>query len=308
VDALKIAVFAEDGVSYVYPVEGSEFYVDLVSPLNTSYIMPSTVFRVGDRDEVSVKFIRNGAGSRPAASDSSFRDFRAKLRMVDSYAGYVTLNFPQGTVASKTAATADYDKDGVPNLVEFNMEYPTAEQISAAAKSTGFGDGPDQAVVIGWPAAHVPPVQDPLSKLTLTTDVFLDAEKHLICQVPKRPLSGTTLTPAFQVQVPSTSATPRFKKITYGAGKDWDLELNIPQGSTVPDPINPDYPGTPENSTPTMRVQRLNTQTGKLVISEEPVPVTLTPSFWRLRSKDPVADPSAPLPQFKVTLTTTVLK
>lgn len=306
IDSLKLAVFKEGGELAIYPVEQVDptddlFYVDLGSSLTTSYIMPSTVFRVGDRTELSVKFDRYGAALRPASSDDSVRDFRAKLKMVDSYAGYATLNFPQGSVANKLTATADFDGDKVSNLIEYAAEYPTSEQISAANIEQGAVDG----TVIGFGGGYIPPVQDKTKTGGLVPVVYVDKDtKQLVCDVPKRPFSGATLVPSFEVSVPSSGTVVRYKKISLNAASDYYLDYNAStEDPSVPDPINPDPLGDPEEVTKNMRVSSLD-DNGLPVITEQDVTVTIRQPFWRLRSKKVFVVPAdGKLPEFKATVT-----
>jgi hypothetical protein len=310
-DQFYFAIYDAAGVNIQYP---SPFYPDqyllLSTPAVTAYTMPPLFFAAGQEAELRLEY-RRFAQTTSITVDNSVRRFRAKLRMVDSFKGFSALNFPTGSSAVKTKATADFDGDGVNNITEFAAEYPTLAQVALEANvenalfvpivdENPFDPHTRKVVGLDYsaenaPGLNLPPVQNPINlvkALDITTKI--DSDGYAVCLVGKRPFAGTSLIPTFSVRVPSSSSVPRFKKVVPGVGKDWQL-TEVP-GDPVETPITA-YTAVTHVLTGVVDAPALQTFT-----------VTLTKNYWQLKSAQPVADPTAPPPEFQVTVTDVPLK
>ena len=141
-------------------VPEAERFPQEVPSLTNSVTLGPFFFVPGEQLYAEVEFQRNFRGTA-LTLDESFRSFRWDLRLVDSYEGFRNdSNFPPRTPGELTAASADFDGDGMTNLEEF-------------ALSTDPADPADVATLT--------PILDPFTGQCQLT-------------IPKRPLVGNLLT------------------------------------------------------------------------------------------------------------------
>lgn len=241
-------------------VEGRDFpptgtSVLLTTPTTASYTLPPFFLNVGDEGEMVLLFQRN-LPSNGVAYDVSSREFRVKVRMIDTYAGFAQITFPLATPPQTLQPSADVDLDGMSNINEYAYEWPTRDLITAA------GENPD-LLAFGKPAAA-----DPAKKPAVPV-VTLDADNHIVMRASLRPLTGTSLKYTFAI-VDTSGKRPKLKNIK--PGRDWQ----VTQVQEQEDYLN---------------------AAGVLLVEDLPH------DYVTLRSTAPVADPTAPLPNIQIKIT-----
>ncbi|HBE97023.1 MAG TPA: hypothetical protein DDW68_07605, partial [Verrucomicrobiales bacterium] len=101
-----------------------------VPPLTSTVTLGPFFFEPGEQLYAEVGFQRNFQGTA-VTIDRSRRSFRWDLRLVDSYEGFrISNNFPPRTLDELTAASADFDGDGMTNLEEFALQTDPADPAS----------------------------------------------------------------------------------------------------------------------------------------------------------------------------------
>lgn len=233
-----------------FPPTGTS--VLLTTPTTSTYTLPPFFLNVGDEGEMLLSYQRN-LPSNGIAYDVSVRDFRVKVRMIDTYFGFAQITFPLATPLQSFQPTADVDLDGVSNIEEYAYEWPTRELLTAEGEdpdTLGFGD---------------PVAIDPLRKPRLPV-VALDASNHIVVRASLRPLTGTSLKYTFATLVTNGTKT-KLKNIK--PGRDWQI--------------------TRTQETETVLVGATN--------------LILPHDYVTLRSTAPVADPTAPLPNIQIKIT-----
>jgi hypothetical protein len=196
-----------------FPPTGNS--VLLTTPTTTSYTLPPFFLNVGDEGEMLLSYQRN-LPSNGVAYDVSTRDFRVKVRMIDSYMGFAQISFPLATPPQDLQPNADVDFDGMININEYAYEWPTRDLLTAV------GEDPDE-LGVGDPLAI-----DPLKKPALPV-VTLDADNHIVVRASLRPLTGTSLKYTFSI-LDTSGKRPKFKNIK--AGRDWQI-TRIQETETV---------------------------------------------------------------------------
>ncbi len=258
-------------------------------PTVQQYNMPPFFFDVGQTGVMNLNYSRNLL-SNGVAGDFSERRFRAHVEMVDSFNGFVQTTFPLGTTRRDLTQGGDVDKDGMSNIDEFAFQFPTNEDITASAREQ-FVPGPVGIEEFYRVITKVPtPIIDPQDKPDAPVAAFLDAENHVVFEVPVRPRTGNTLRYTFTETLPGAR---KGRKIRIGTTYEFAEPRTVT--STVPVIIE---------------VKRVNAARETLGFSVRPTPnnITLTQEFIVLRSKEPVADPDAPLPTLKVVVSAVTLK
>jgi hypothetical protein len=256
-------------------------------PTVQQYNLPPFFFDVGQTGVMNLRYQRN-LRSNGVAGDFSQRRFRAKVLMVDSFNGFVQTTFPLGTTKRDLTPGGDVDKDGMSNVEEFAFQFPTNEDISASAREQFIPNGAEEFFRV---VTKVPnPVIDPASKPTAPAAPFLDAENHIVFEVPIRPRTGNTLRYNFVEVIPGRKKAKKIK-----LGVDYELLENREVTSTIP---------------VILEVKNVNAarETLSIELRTEPDEVILTQEFLVLRSKEPVADPGAPLPDLRVTVGAATLR
>ena len=187
-----------------FPPTGTS--VLLTSPTTTTYTLPPIFLNLGDEGEMVLLYQRN-LPSNGVAYDVSTRDFRVKVRMIDTYIGFAQITFPLATPPQDLQQSADVDFDGMNNISEYAYEWPTRDLL------TSLGESPD-ALGFGDPVAI-----NPLKKPALPV-VSLDADNHIVVRASLRPLTGTSLKYTFAI-LDTSGKRPKYKNIK--AGRDWQI-------------------------------------------------------------------------------------
>lgn len=274
----------------------------LSSPEVQDYTIPPFFYEVGEEGVMNLDYQRF-LPSNGVAFDVSERDFRAKVRMVDSYAGYAQITFPLGTSANDIAPTGNVDRDSMTNVEEFAFQWPTNEDINASANEQFIPD-PD-VFLPGFPPVVeqfnrvVSKVAEPITNVAAQPagpiGPFLDADNHIVFEVPYRPRTGTALKYEF-VEI-STNAKGKVKK------KKIKLNARNSQWTTSFREQPDVFP------TPTIEVKLIDAVTSDVyAFAQRGAPnVNLTQQFLVLRSLNPV-NPADPLPNLGVSLTAATIK
>lgn len=282
-----------------FPPTIPEAPVILSSPTVQDYTIPPFFYEVGEEGVMNLDYQRF-LPSNGVAYDVSERDFRAKLRMVDSYAGYAQITFPLGTSKDDISPTGNFDRDSMSNLEEFAFQWPTNEDINANANEQFIPD-PD-VVLVGFPPVVeefnrvVSKVAEPITNVaaqpTGPVGPFLDALNHVVYEVPYRPRTGTALKYEFVEITTDSKGREKAKKIKLGA--KWTTSFRE-QADVFP--------------TPTIEVKLVDAQTRDVyAFAQRGAPnVNLTQQFLVLRSVNPV-NPADPLPKLGVRLAASTIK
>jgi hypothetical protein len=281
---------AEDFITF--PPTVPQNPVLLSDPTVQEYTLPPFFFEVGEEGVMNLDYQRF-LPSNGVAFDVSTRDFRAKVRMVDSYAGYSQVTMPLGTPKNDAAPTGNVDRDAMSNIYEFAYQYPTNEDINASAR--------EQFVPVQSP---IPGIVEEFSRVVTKVNnpiidgnamppspapPFLDAENHIVFEVPLRPRTGTSLRYDFTIQEPGKKR-PRKLKL----GNDWTLSTRE---------VDSVEPATIE-----VRFVTVDTrETVGFAQRAQPNNINLTREILVLRSTTPV-NPADPLPALGVLVTAVALK
>lgn len=234
-----------------FPPTGTS--VLLTTPTTTTYTLPPFFLNVGDEGEMLLSYQRN-LPSNGVAYDVSVRDFRVKVRMIDTYAGFSQISFPLATPPQELQPGADVDFDGMVNIEEYAFEWPTRDLLIAE------GEDPDDLGV------GDPPAVDPLRK-PVKPVATLDADNHIVMRASLRPLTGTSLKYTFAI-VDTSGKKPKLRNIK--PGRDWQV---------------------------------VRTQVTETVLVGATT-LDLPRDYITLRSTAPVADPTAPLPNIQIKIST----
>ncbi|MEK7954269.1 hypothetical protein [Luteolibacter soli] len=266
----------------------------LATPAVQSYTLPPGFFEVGDENVIDLRYQRT-LPVTAVTYDRSKREFRMRVRFVDTYLGWAQGAFPLGT-AGDVSPTGDFDRDGMTNVEEYAYQFPTQAEIIAGIKP----QLPASARFLRVTDVEPETVNDPALKPTGPVAAALDGTNHVVFKVPYRALTGTSLKYEFtEVTTNPKNLKKKTKRIKPGA--DW--EISFEDGATA-------------SRTVRIQVERIDPATG-IVDSVGPYPdranfpldplnpitVTMTKQYIVLRSKNPVADPLAPLPELSVKLT-----
>lgn len=170
------------------------------------YTLPPFFFDVGVEGVMSVDCQRF-LPSNGVAFDTSSRQFRANVRMVDSYAGFAQITFPVGSTKAVLKPDSDVDRDGMSNIDEFAFEWPTRELLVAE------GFVPEE-IGFGTAAANNSLIQPALPV------VALDEFNHIVVKASRRSLTGTSLRYVFAL-LDTTKKNPKYRAIK--PGSQWTI-------------------------------------------------------------------------------------
>ncbi|WP_193210460.1 hypothetical protein [Luteolibacter marinus] len=288
-DEIYFSILNEAEDFLLFPPTVPQNPVLLSTPTVTSYTMPPFFFTVGDEGVINLRFQRN-LPSNGVAYDVSQRVFRARTRMVDSYYGYAPVTLPIGTSKRDLDPKSNIDGDSMTNIEEFAYQFPTNEDINASAKEQydpGVSDTFDFVEQFSRVVTKFPdPINDPLVQPDGPAAPYLDADNHIVFEVPYRPRIGTSLKYQFVEYITNKRGKKRAKKLK-NITKDWTLELSDPVEETV---------------NVLIEIKVIDTATGDVtaIQSGGNMDVTLGRQYLVLRSLEPVADPLAPLPELGV--------
>lgn len=275
--------------SILFPPTDPENPVLLANPTVQAYNMPPFFFVVGDEGVMNLEYNRF-LQSSGVSFDSSDRDFRAKVIFVDSYNGYAQSVMPAGTVKRDRGYKGDVDHDGMTNGDEFGFHQFTNEHINASAKAQfPFADPgiPDDAEYHSLISTVAEPMTDPNVQPDGPVGPYLDAENHVVFEVPIRPRTGSTVKYQFQLFTPGKRKGQKLK-----IDSSWVLD-------TITETVSQPH---------TIQYFTISPVTLTRVYGTADVDVELEVSKYVLRSADPVVDPLAPLPDIRVQVTPTALK
>jgi hypothetical protein len=129
-DQIYFSVLNADEDFIDFPPLDTQNPVQLPDPTVQEYTIPPFFFAVGYEGVINVDFQRF-LRTTGVAFDTSERDFRAKVRMVDSYDGFARTYYELGTSTALIPAGGDKDGDGTTNINEFGLEFPTIELIES---------------------------------------------------------------------------------------------------------------------------------------------------------------------------------
>lgn len=206
-----------------FPPTGTS--VLLTSPTTTSYTLPPFFLNVGDEGEMVLSYQRN-LPSNGVAFDVSTRDFRVKVRMIDTYAGFSQISFPLATPPQDLQPNADVDFDGMSNIEEYAYEWPTRDLLIAE------GEDPEE-LGVGDPLA-VDPLRQPVRPVAT-----LDADNHIVVRASLRPLTGTSLKYTFAT-IDTSGKKPKLRNIK--PGRDWQITRTQVTESVLVGATNLDLP------------------------------------------------------------------
>jgi hypothetical protein len=204
-DQIYFSIRSADESSIVFPPRSTN-PLQLPDPTVQEYTLPPGFGVVGDEGVINVEFERF-LRTTGVAFDTSKRSFRAKVRMVDSYDGFARTYYELGTSTALTPAGADKDGDGMTNINEFGLEFPTIELIES------LGLNP---VILGFGK----PAANNARKTPVLPAAALDIDNHIVVRASVRPLSGTSL--KYQFLQETTSGT-KTKTKAIKAGRDWTI-------------------------------------------------------------------------------------
>lgn len=219
-DVVQFAMRNTDG-DIVYPVPDTPYRLD--SPYLTNLNILPYVFNKGDIGTSEISFSRNLATSG-IASDTSTRRWAWNNRFIDTYKGHDLYEYRltndaaisgikvAGNPAQLRAPGADYDGDGISNI----MEYAFSQD-----------DGDDASTTLEWTSFHNTPASQPsailLASLGLTAPataqpVILDT---LAAGVPNTPLVtmkrrnvGASVTYGYEVNYDASNPKSRWVKLS----------------------------------------------------------------------------------------------
>lgn len=286
---------AEDFITF--PPTVPQNPVLLSNPTVQSYTLPPFFFEVGEEGVMNLDYRRN-LPSNGVAYDVSERDFRAKVRMVDSYAGYAQVTLPLGTSKNDIAPTGNVDRDSMSNLEEFAFQFPTNEDINASAREQFV---PGQSGFFGIVQEFnrvvtkvVNPIIDDEVQPTGPAAPFLDAQNHIVFEVPVRPRTGTTVKYDFLEAFPPAPNGKVKKPKKLKLKGNWEVTTREVQSTTAA----------------IIEVKLVTADTretvGFLTRPSADI-INLTQEFLVLRSLNPV-NPADPLPDLRVQVSSIPLK
>jgi hypothetical protein len=274
---------AEDFITF--PPTVPQNPILLSSPTVQNYTLPPFFYEVGEEGVMRLEY-RRFLPSNGIAFDISQRDFRARIKMVDSYRGYAQITFPLGTRTRDTSPTANFDRDAMTNAEEFAFQYPTNEDINATAREQFEPQPTGVAGVVEEFSRVVNKVDEAILDGAVQpagpSATYLDADNRAVVDIPVRPRTGSTLRYAFEQVVPGRKRGLKIKP-----GTTWEIV----------------YRDEPSVFNATIEVKFVDVQTRDILAIGEravPTPVNLTQRVMMLRTIDPVANPADPLPVIRV--------
>lgn len=293
-DQIFFSVMNEAEDFLLFPPTVPQNPVFLPTPTAQQYTIPPFFFDVGQAGVMELLYQRTLFTSGISA-DTSTRQFRAKVEMVDSFAGYAAITLPAGSAKREYAPGANFDRDSMTNLEEFAFQFPTNEDINARAREQfvplatdipgplqGFGFVSQFNKVV----SKLPnPIIDGGVQPVGPVPAIIDGGKAVF-EVPFRPRTGNTLRYSFGIKDPAKKKPTKIK-----IGVDYlqsFREVNSVVAATIQVKI----------------VDPADGSTIALVTRAAPTNVNLTQQILRITS---VAD-VAVAPDIRVTLSAVTLK
>lgn len=205
-DQMFFSILSAEEDTIIFPPTVPLTRVLLADATVQEYTLPPYFFDVGVEGVMSVDYQRF-LPSNGVAFDTSSRQFRANVRMVDSYTGFAQITFPIGSPKEDLKPASDVDRDGMSNIDEFAFEWPSRELLI----NEGFVP---EELGVGTAAANNPSIKP------LLPVVELDANNHIVVKASRRALSGTTLRYVFAL-LDTTKKTPKYRAIK--PGSQWTI-------------------------------------------------------------------------------------
>lgn len=215
-DKVNFGIYDSLG-NLVYPTPRGLF--TLSSPYATSFRMLPNAFAKGERGVCRMQFQRAIATST-VANDYSSRSFDWNIHFIDSYAGHK--DYEYRFIANTAAVTgvkvagdpkkliepyADYDGDGISNIVEFAFSRDDGDDLSATLEHTSYNQITPPLVL---PAPLVAP--NPAN-----APVFYDSGLVGVDALPhtsnKRPGVGGSITYSYEVNYDTTKPKSKWTKL-----------------------------------------------------------------------------------------------
>ena len=301
-DQIFFSILNQSESRIEFPPTVPQTPVILATPAVQAYTLPPGFFDVGDQNILDLRFQRS-LGFTGASFDRSKREFRMDVKFVDSYLGWAQSAFPLGT-SGDTSPAADFDRDGMTNIEEYAYQFPTQAEIIAGAKPQLPGNYRFMRLLETEPET----VADVATKPDGVIGPMLDDDNHVVLKVPYRAYTGTSLKYEF-VEVTKTENNKgkvkvKTKKIK--PGTNWLVTYET---------ADRDGDGQVEDATRLVRaqVERIDATGAVIEVTtypdpdvfppQSPITVNMTQQFIVLRSKNPVKNPAAPLPDIQVKLT-----
>jgi hypothetical protein len=288
-DRFYFSILNESEDRIEFPPTVPQTPVVLANPAVQSYTVPPGFFQVGDQNVLDLRYQRT-LRITGVSYDRSKREYRLRVKFVDSYLGWGQGAFTLGST-NDTSPDGDFDGDGMTNIEEFAYQFPTQSQIIAGAKDLL----PPYARFMRLLETEPETVSDVAVKPTGVIGPELDADNHVVFKVPFRALTGNTLKYDF-VEVTTTTKNGKTKTKTkkIKPGAKWLVSYED---------------GVSTTRTVRAQVEIINVLTGAVSAvriypgpGEPNLVVPLTKQYIVLRSKDPV-DPASALPTLDVKLT-----
>ena len=295
-DQIYFSILNEAEDFLLFPPTVPQNPILLTTPTVQKVTVPPSFFVVGDEGVINLRFQRF-LPSSGVGYDLSQRVFRAKTRMVDSYTGFAQTSLPIGSTKRQIAPNSDIDGDSMSNLEEFAYQFPTNQDINASAKAQ-FVPAPVLDVFL-LPGPYVEEfnrvvtqVNNPITDEEVQPDgpaaPFLDAENHLVFRVPYRPRVGNSLSYRVVEYVTNKKGKKKAKKIkNFAKLYDVNFETEASDISVI------------------IEVKVVTAESREVVAIRQRdamVDVDLTQQFMVVRSKEPVEDPDAALPDLGVVI------
>lgn len=293
-DQIFFSVMNEAEDFLLFPPTVPQNPVFLPTPTTQQYTIPPFFFDVGQAGVMELLYQRT-LFTTGVSADTSTRQFRAKVEMVDSFAGYAQITLPAGSPKRDYLPSANFDRDSMTNLEEFAYQFPTNEDINARAREQfvplaadippalqGFGFVSQFNKVV----SKLPnPIIDSGVQPVGPAPAFIDGGKAVF-EAPFRPRTGNTLRYSFGIKDPAKK-----KPVKIRVGVDYIQsfrEVNSVVAATIQVKI----------------VDPADGSTIALVTRPAQTNVNLTQQFIRITS---VANVAA-APDIRVTLSAVTLK
>jgi len=134
VDSLRFGIYDAADVAITFPPSGE---LTIPNPLTNFYNVPPFFYAVGDTGTARFTFRRNMA-LNSISYDVSSRQFKFKIRFIDTYAGFTAITYPLGSTSTVTRATGDFDADGFTNLLEYAYGSDPQSNLATPLTSGNF--------------------------------------------------------------------------------------------------------------------------------------------------------------------------
>ena len=162
--------------------------------------------------------------------DSPQTQFRFGMEFIDSFSGHSQREFPIGAGTKLRAATADYDGDGISNILEFAFSQDDGDDVASTLEWSSFNQVLNRRSIYDAPP-HTTPALLPVptgSTAPVSTIAPLTARVDATAPFLLEPTGGTGPIPIL-VGFPSDGVTP----ITYSTEKRKSTGLSITYGFQV---------------------------------------------------------------------------